>query len=537
MDQSQAWNWFPQGWAGDGPPTPYGQYPYGMQYRLPFASDPSWIQPITQRSFPQTSQPRHQYDERGRDYGRYDRAGSQQELFQASRWRQHADGRGQGYPTPGRPGSQRPPAGDSWGRSYDDGGWRDQGPPSASWDSFRADPRRRRDLNTRSERAADLYRPPPRFSETRPTPDQPQRQHEGGAWGDRAYRLREGFQRDRRSLSPQPPRAPASSSWGYPGNPPPAPPSFPMGSPAVGPLGPTRPLWQNGSAGADTTSTSRKTGGDGGGVKNAARAGKQDRSSNQGSRGRRSSRGGGDPITAPSAASGGVPEPTAEYLERASREARRLAAPKPTLVVIDLNGTLLHRPHKGRPSRFVERPLARAFLERCIDKYHVVIWSSARPENVRRMCAQLLSPAYLRRVVAVWGRDRFGLTREDYNQRTQCYKRLTRLWADPVVAASHPRAAEGATWSQADTVLIDDSAEKARSEPHNAVTLPEFAGDLDENPRVLPLVEQYLDALAMQLDVSAYIRANPFTVETASVQADAVPLVGEHGKSGQSPPS
>ncbi|AEO56782.1 hypothetical protein MYCTH_2058349 [Thermothelomyces thermophilus ATCC 42464] len=242
------------------------------------------------------------------------------------------------------------------------------------------------------------------------------------------------------------------------------------------------------------------------------------------------------PITAPSAASGGVPEPTAEYLERASQEARRLPAPKPTLVVIDLNGTLLYRPHRRNPSRFVERPLARAFLERCIDKYHVVIWSSARPENVRRMCAQLLSPDYLARVVAVWGRDRFGLTEHDYNQRTQCYKRLTRLWEDPVVAASHPRAAEGATWSQADTVLIDDSAEKARSEPHNAVTLPEFAGDLDENPRVLPLVEQYLDALTMQLDVSTYIKANPFTM-TTSIQGEPVALVKGGEKSGQPPPS
>lgn len=246
------------------------------------------------------------------------------------------------------------------------------------------------------------------------------------------------------------------------------------------------------------------------------------------------------PITAPSAESGGVPEPTAEYLEQASREAQRLAAPKPTLVVIDLNGTLLYRPHKRNPSRFVERPLAREFLERCIDKYHVVIWSSARPENVRRMCARLLSPAYLRRVVAVWGRDRFGLTEHDYNQRTQCYKRLTRLWQDPDVAASHPRAAEGASWSQADTVLIDDSAEKARSEPHNAITLPEFAGDLDENPRVLPLVEQYLDTLTMQLDVSAYIRANPFTVGKAStIQQGEQPVspvsCGEEKSSTQAP--
>ncbi|KAL2259597.1 hypothetical protein VTK26DRAFT_6687 [Humicola hyalothermophila] len=288
-----------------------------------------------------------------------------------------------------------------------------------------------------------------------------------------------------------------------------------------------------------------------------------------------------DPVSPPSAASGGVPEPTPAYLLRASLLPLVAPAKRPILVVIDLNGTLLHRPNKRSPSKFVERPHARAFLQSMIDKHHVVIWSSARPENVGRMCAQLLPPQYLSRVVAVWGRDRFGLTADDYSRRTQCYKRLTRLWSDPVVAASHPlarqpppttaatsstapsapagpssggteatplppttitttttnttnppaaaaaaasgggegggggglgtaAAALGCCWNQGNTVLIDDSAEKARSEPHNAITLPEFAGDVNEQPQVLPLVEAYLDTLSWQMDVSTYIRARPF---------------------------
>lgn len=219
----------------------------------------------------------------------------------------------------------------------------------------------------------------------------------------------------------------------------------------------------------------------------------------------------GQAISPPSAASGGVPEPTPAYLLRASFLPLPSPAPRPLLVVIDLNGTLLYRPDKRSPSRFVERPLARSFLERCLDSplRRVVIWSSARPENVARMCRQLLSPDYLGRVVAVWGRDRFGLSPADYNRRTQCYKRLTRLWSDPVVAACHP---DGAPWNQGNTVLIDDSAEKARSEPYNAVTLPEFAGDVDERPQVLALVQDYLDTLAWQMDISTYIRARPFSV-------------------------
>ena len=187
--------------------------------------------------------------------------------------------------------------------------------------------------------------------------------------------------------------------------------------------------------------------------------------------------------------------------------AQTVPLPRPMLVVIDLNGTLLYRPSRRAPSTFVERPHARAFLTYCIETFHVVIWSSARPDNVKKMCRQLLTPEQQHRVVATWGRDRFGLTPTDYNKRVQCYKRLTTLWDDPLVASSHP---EKAQWNQGNTVLIDDSVEKARSEPFNAITLPEFVGDEQETPEVLPLVHDYLNTLAVQADTSTYIRTRPF---------------------------
>lgn len=234
-------------------------------------------------------------------------------------------------------------------------------------------------------------------------------------------------------------------------------------------------------------------------------------------------------ITPPSAASGGIPEPTAAYLVRASFLPRRRAHPGPLLVVIDLNGTVLHRPNRRQSSHFLARRHALEFVRYCVRTFWVVIWSSARPDNVQRMVHTLLPPDDLKQVVAVWGRDKFGLTPTDYNARTQCYKRLTTLWDDPVVRASYPQqpaangggggASVGSTrpgsegsgcWNQGNTVLIDDSAEKARSEPHNAITLPEFTGNVDEEVDVLPSVHDYLNELCYQEDVSAYVRANPF---------------------------
>jgi hypothetical protein len=145
----------------------------------------------------------------------------------------------------------------------------------------------------------------------------------------------------------------------------------------------------------------------------------------------------------------------------------------------------------------------------------VVIWSSAREANVMGMCQQLLSAEQLTRVVAVWARDRFGLSREDYNSRVQCYKRLTRIWADQAIQDTHPVASDlEAGWHQGNTVLIDDSAEKARSEPYNAIQIPEFQGNSKESPEILPLVHDYLNELAWQEDVSRYIRAQPFEVPT-----------------------
>ncbi|KAK4453165.1 HAD-like domain-containing protein [Podospora aff. communis PSN243] len=217
-----------------------------------------------------------------------------------------------------------------------------------------------------------------------------------------------------------------------------------------------------------------------------------------------------DPVLPPSAESGGVPDPTPAYLLRASFLAQTVPEPRPILVVIDLNGTLLHRPSRHAPHTFVERPHARSFVSYCIDTFHVVIWSSARPDNVKKMCRQLLTPEQRQRVIAMWGRDKFGLTPVDYNSRVQCYKRLTTLWEDPLIASVHPA---GGSWNQGNTVLIDDSTEKARSEPYNAITIPEFVGNLQENPEVLPLVHNYLNTLAVQADISTYIRAYPFSTD------------------------
>ncbi|KAI1764065.1 phosphoprotein phosphatase [Hypoxylon sp. FL1150] len=216
----------------------------------------------------------------------------------------------------------------------------------------------------------------------------------------------------------------------------------------------------------------------------------------------------------PSAESGGIPEPTPAYLRLASLPPFTLPRHRKILVVIDLNGTVLYRPNRRyNPTGFVERAHARAFLAYCIETFFVVIWSSATPKNVHRMCEQLLTPEQRSKVVAIWSRDRFGLSARDYEARVVCYKRLTKLWADPAVQASHPEAAQGKVWDQSNTLLIDDTLEKARAEPYNLVEVPEFAGETDERGDVLAQVHDYINACALQMDVSTYIRTHPFKAD------------------------
>ncbi|KAK4148227.1 HAD-like domain-containing protein [Dichotomopilus funicola] len=349
--------------------------------------------------------------------------------------------------------------------------------------------------------------PPQRENENNDQTDQPPRRR-------RNRRKRDGSAPE----APRPRRAPAPQ-WHFPVGHPLA--DAPKSSSSIGPFHATTPMLGK--------SGSKSRPGDG----DAATEGNipKEPSSPSQQRGKR------DLITPPSAQSGGVPDPTAEYLEQAALPpANPLSKPQPLLVVLDLNGTVIYRKgHKKGSGQFSLRPFAQTFLELCLDRHHLVIWSSARPETVQAICTQLFSRVHRKRILAIWARDRFGLTTADYNLRTQCYKRLTRVWADPVIAGGHPRAAKGGRWSQANTVLIDDSIEKARSEPHNAVTLPEFNGNVDEKPLVLELVAEYLQTLALQKDVSAYIRAQPFAVKgqrEESVPASQSESQGEESQGG-----
>ncbi|RPB16059.1 hypothetical protein P167DRAFT_596159 [Morchella conica CCBAS932] len=210
-----------------------------------------------------------------------------------------------------------------------------------------------------------------------------------------------------------------------------------------------------------------------------------------------------------------VPVPTAEYLALSLQPAR-LASPAPDreqLIILDLNGTLLARKCGRAKSGSINptpRPGLRAFLGYIFRHFGVMVWSSARPDNVALMLKALFTPAERGMLLAEWGRDTLGLTRVEFNQKVQVYKRLDRVWEGQYCVAFPGRGG----WGQGNTLLLDDSPAKAVGQPYNHVEVSEFLGTMREvrEDRVLINLVGYLEEIRWQGNVSAFIRTAPFGV-------------------------
>lgn len=205
-----------------------------------------------------------------------------------------------------------------------------------------------------------------------------------------------------------------------------------------------------------------------------------------------------------------APQPTAEYLAQAAGEPSVLSEPRPLLIILDLNGTVLFRPNKNAKT-MIERPFLKPFLRYLFQNFKVMVWSSARPDNVKALVNQALDNSLRSQLVAQWARDSFGLSPTNYGQNVQVYKNLKLVWSRSTIQSHHPDYDNGGRFGQDNTVLIDDSALKANAQPHNLLEIPEFAATPEQmDGDVLREVAGYLDVLRQQQDVSRFIRTEPF---------------------------
>lgn len=212
-----------------------------------------------------------------------------------------------------------------------------------------------------------------------------------------------------------------------------------------------------------------------------------------------------------------APPPTSAYLSLASISTILLPTPQRLLLVLDLNGTLIYRLRGS--TGYESRPRLSQFLDYCFANHTVLLWSSAKPHNVNRICLQLFRKKQLDMLLGAWARDTLSLTPQQYSSRVQVYKRLDRIWDDPTFALKHPEAHFKARWSQENTLLIDDSMIKASAQPYNLVQTPEFTGNSQEKKRkgpndVLAQVTAYLEEARKWKNVSSFVRETKFVVDT-----------------------
>ncbi|KAF1926827.1 HAD-like protein [Didymella exigua CBS 183.55] len=205
-----------------------------------------------------------------------------------------------------------------------------------------------------------------------------------------------------------------------------------------------------------------------------------------------------------------APAPCLKYMAQAAEEPTKVEASGRTLVVLDLNGTLLYRPNRNKRT-MIARPFLIPFLRYLFSNFAVMVWSSARPENVASLVEQSLEEDLRKALVAQWGRDAFNLKPEHYNQNVQVYKNLEMIWSKDEIQKQHPDYENGGRFGQHNTVLIDDTTLKAAAQPHNLLLCSEFNATPEQmREDKLREIAGYLETLRTQQDVSKFMRKEPF---------------------------
>ena len=209
-----------------------------------------------------------------------------------------------------------------------------------------------------------------------------------------------------------------------------------------------------------------------------------------------------------------APIPTPTYMILAHAPPTILHSPRRLLLILDLNGTLLHR---STHIQFTPRPHLKQFLSYALANHSILIWSSAQPKNVNGMCEKMFTPAQRKMLLGEWGRDTLDLTPEQYKERVQVFKRLEKIWESEMLQRTHPEFYTGQRWGQHNTLLIDDSFLKASGQPFNHVEVPEFFkdGDKKNDPArvILAQVVGFLEAARQRSDVSAFVRDHRFKLD------------------------
>lgn len=227
-----------------------------------------------------------------------------------------------------------------------------------------------------------------------------------------------------------------------------------------------------------------------------------------------------------------APVASPEYCAAAQRQPVKLAESRKLLVILDLNGTLLHR-NQARTSINV-RPGVSPFVDYIFNNHTVMVYTSATPWKAEEMVNAFLHPSHRNKLAGVWARDKLDLTQVQYRNKVQVYKKLDKVWNDPTIQQT---AEPSKKWDQSNTILIDDSRLKALSQPFNLLQVAEYTKD--DNPRkgdqvdaiaykaqldIMQDLQLKIEELKYQEDVSRLIRQWQVSEPEISKSVNTVPV-------------
>ncbi|KAL1512078.1 hypothetical protein AB1Y20_005350 [Prymnesium parvum] len=161
-----------------------------------------------------------------------------------------------------------------------------------------------------------------------------------------------------------------------------------------------------------------------------------------------------------------------------------------------------------------QRPYAASFVEWCLGRFAVALWTSARRHNARPLVRRLLPPAVLRRLLFTWCQEECAVdvSASAAEGKPLIGKELAAVWR------------RWPAWGPASTVLVDDDPRKcAGNAPHTALHPAKWHA-LDTNgetpPELAPggALRAYLAALAEAADTQAFIRQRPYCSEAPAVE-------------------
>ncbi|KAK6534701.1 hypothetical protein TWF281_006005 [Arthrobotrys megalospora] len=209
------------------------------------------------------------------------------------------------------------------------------------------------------------------------------------------------------------------------------------------------------------------------------------------------------------------PVPTEEYLQVARTLTTLVRNPteRKLLVILDLNGTLLCRARMLNGCRDKYNPWPRTnlppFLDYIFREHYVVVFSSAMQGTILNLLKATIPREHRSKILRIFTREDMDIPQKYFKLKVSTFKRLSMVWDALGDYGSDLK------FDQTNTILMDDSTEKASSEPYNHLLVPEYTVDIHSSggDGVLGNIAGYLEEARKWENVSSYIRENPFSKE------------------------